>query len=124
MICIFVDILLKVKNASSIFCQNLLIFFPIKNRSAKSQIMKNKSCREDITDGITFRGHISNINDFRCHKTRRSTTHEQIFFFFCESSKPKITNNKIIGSLFSKHNIFWFQIAMNNSFLGQCLKST
>lgn len=124
MIRIFVDILLKVKNTSSIFCQNLLIFFPIKNRSTESQIMKNKPCREDITDGIAFCRHISNINDLRCNKTRCSTTHKQVFFLFCKSSKPKITNNKIIRPLLSKHNIFGFQITMNNSFLGQCLEST
>lgn len=84
--------------------------------------MEDESSREDIANRITFRRHVSDINNLGRHKARSSTAYEQIFLFFRIGRKPEITNYKVIDSLLSKHDVLGLQITMDNSFLWKCFK--
>lgn len=87
-----VHFFVELKSTGPIFSQDLLIFFAFKNGPTKQQVVKNEPSRKDITDRVALRRHIFNVNNFRCYKPRRPTSHEEVFFLVCIGRQSEITD--------------------------------
>ncbi len=55
-------------------------------------MMEDDACREDVTNGVAFGAHISNIDDLWGNKARSSTPNKEILFFFGKGGEAKVAN--------------------------------
>lgn len=86
--------------------------------------MEDNSSGEDITDRITLRSHISNIDDFRCNKAGSSTSHKQIFLLIRIGRQSKIADSKIPSIFLAEHDVFRLQVAVDDAVAGEMGKSS
>ncbi len=77
--------------------------------------MKDYPCRKDVTYGLAFSGHVSDVNNLRGDESWCSASNKKIFFLISMSSESKIAEGKVTAFLFSKHNVFWFEISVYDS---------
>jgi hypothetical protein len=111
--------LVKVKVTSSILGQNITVSCALKDRFVQKQVMENDSSRKNITDSLTLKRHVPDVDNFGSHKTRSATPDKKILFLISICSKPKVTNRNFQRIPSSKHDIFRFKVSMNDAFCRQ-----
>ena len=77
--------------------------------------MENNSSREDIADGLTFSTHVSDVNDLWSNESRSAASNKEILFFISIGSQSKVADSRLPTILLFKHNVFGFEISMDNS---------
>ena len=105
----------KVKIASPVLSHHFSVLCPGKDALSEEQVMKDDSSTKNITNGLAFSRHILNVDDLWGYKSRSSTPNENVLFLLGQGWKTKIQNDSLGASFFSEHDVFSFQIPMNDT---------
>jgi hypothetical protein len=106
--------LVKVKVTSSILGQNITVSCSLKDRFVQKQVMEDDSDRKYITDSLTLKRHVPDVDNFWSHKAGSATPDKKILFLISVCSKPKVTNSNFQRIPSSKHDIFRLKVSMND----------
>ena len=111
--------LVEVEFTSSILSKNIAVTCALKDRFIEEQVMENDSSREDIADGFALERHVLDVDDLRGNEARSPTSDKDVFFLIGMGSKSKVTDGNFQWIFASEHDIFRFQISVNDPSGGQ-----
>lgn len=97
----------------------IIVLSALKNRAAKKQVVEDDACGKDITDGLAFGAHISDVDDLRGHEARSPTPHKQVPILIRESGQAEIANGQIQVILLPEHDVLRLEIPMDDPEFGQ-----
>ena len=119
-----VHLFLEVEVTESVLVEDLVVLLALENRAAKQQVVQDDPHREDVADGGTLGRHVLDVDDFRSHKPRSATSHEQVLLLISMGGQSEVTNGHITGILLLEDDVLWFQVAVDDPVFCQMAESS
>ena len=94
----------------SVHRNDILSIFPHKKMLTENYVVKDASHTKNITNWLRFCSHILDIDNFRSHVPRSTTTHKQIIRLVRYSRQSKVYYDRLL----CKNNVIRLQISMNH----------
>lgn len=119
-----VDISIEVEHAVSVLLKNFIIPGPLENRTSEQKIMENNSNWKYVAYWLAFGRHISDIDDFRGHKSWGPAPDEQILLLVSVGGQAEVADGEVTWILFSEYDVFRFQVSMDYPVLVEVVDSS
>lgn len=95
-------ILVSIKSdiAGSVLSKDVIVCPSWEGTDSKQEDVEDETQAEHVTDGVIFGLHVLDIDDFRSHISRSTTSDEEILFSVGELCKSEISNDTFAPAVF------------------------